>query len=168
MSDSSPCDAVTQLVFLRREEKHQTEKPYKLQYDPGEYLARTNCINEPTDHIIVHDIRGREKEFTFDVHGFEVSRLQSALASDEFYDEEKVKKVYYNELRNLLKSKFGAKRVEILEHGVSSPRYKIRSCLTFSQVRRRHPKFPVSTGEDYDYLQPTSVVHIGRSTILKN
>jgi hypothetical protein len=37
---------------------------------------------------------------------------------EDFYDEEKVKRVYYEELKELLKSKLGASRVEILEHGV--------------------------------------------------
>jgi hypothetical protein len=28
------------------------------------------------------------------------------------------------------------------------------------QVRKRDAGFPVSTGEDYDYLQPASIVHV--------
>lgn len=27
------------------------------------------------------------------------------------------------------------------------------------QTRKRHPEFPISTGDDYDYAQPTSIVH---------
>lgn len=31
------------------------------------------------------------------------------------------------------------------------------------KVRKRHPQFPISTGEDYEFLQPTSIVHVGKS-----
>jgi len=56
----------------------------------------------------------------------------------------KVKGVYYPEVQGLLLRYFGAKRVEILEH----------------LIRKRHLEFPISTGEDYDYLQPASIVHV--------
>jgi hypothetical protein len=32
--------------------------------------------------------------------------------------------------------------------------------LNSIQIRKRHPEFPISTGEDYDYLQPASIVHV--------
>jgi hypothetical protein len=113
-------DVVADLVFLRREERHDTEKPYKLQYDPGEDLPRSNCINEPTAGITIHDIRGKESGFSLDCEGFTIQKLQSQLTPEDFYDDDKVKKVYYNELKDLLKSTLGARRVEILEHGVSN------------------------------------------------
>jgi hypothetical protein len=138
-------DIITELVFLQRDEKHKAEKPYKLQYDPGEDIPRWNCQNEAQSGIRVHDIRGREKEFGLEKQGFAVFKLESKLAPEDFDDEQKVKKIYYQELSRLLRETLGAKRVEILEHG----------------IRKRHPEFPISTGDEYDYLQPTSVVHVG-------
>jgi len=102
-----------------------------------------------------------------------VARLESKLSPEDFYSEEQLKTVYYEELRELLKSKLGAQRVEILEHAVSKvfrPVFRdfffffLRASLTPLKIRKRHPEFPISTGEDYDYLQPTSVVHIGKET----
>jgi len=142
--ETPQCNVSTDLVFLEPDKKHQSEKPYKLQYDPGEGIPRWNCRNQSQSGILIHDIRGKEKQFTVERQGFAVLNLTSRLQAEDFYDEKKVKKVYYDELRQLLKSTFGAKRVEILEHG----------------IRKRHPEFPVSTGDDYEYLQPTSVVHI--------
>jgi len=137
-------DVTSELVFLARDPKHLTEKPYKLQYDPGENLPRKNCTDELKGGIAVHDMRGTEKEFGLDRQGFCVARLESQLSPEDFDDDAKVKQVYYAELKLMLKTLLGARRVEILEHG----------------IRKRHQAFPVSTGEDYDYLQPTSVVHI--------
>ncbi|KAF2426280.1 putative CmcJ-like methyltransferase [Tothia fuscella] len=137
-------DVVTELVFLKRDEKHKTEKPYKLQYDPGKEISRWNCKNEATSDIRVHDIRGHEKDFTLEKQGFAVLKLNTKLAPEDFDDDMKVKKVYYQGLCCLLKDTLGARRVEILEHG----------------IRKRHPEFPISTGDEYEFLQPTSVVHI--------
>jgi hypothetical protein len=141
----APVDVDTDLVFLEPDPKHQSEKPYKLQYDPGEGLPRWNCKNRTQKGIRIHDIRGREKEFNLQRQGFEILKLPSKLQLEEFYDDARVKKVYYEEMRQLLKDNYGAKRVEILEYG----------------TRKRHVEFPISTGEDYENLQPTSVVHIG-------
>lgn len=116
--NSSPHSVLTELVFLRREGKHDFEKPYKLQYDPGEGLPRTNCANEPTSGIVIQDIRGEEQKFSLEKQGFSVRKLQSRLSPADFYDDEQVKKVYYNELKDLLKTTLKAKRVEVLEHGV--------------------------------------------------
>jgi hypothetical protein len=140
-----PVHVDTSLVFLAPDSLHQTEKPYKLQYDPGPALPRWNCENQTHSGIRIHDLRGREQDSSLSKQGFQILRLDSALAPDEFFDEEKVRKVYYAELKELLRRTFGASRVEILEHG----------------VRKRHAQFPVSTGGDYEFLQPTSVVHIG-------
>ena len=139
-----PSDVTSELVFLQRDPIHETEKPYKLQYDPGNGLPRKNCVDELREGIVIHDIRGKEHEFTLEQNGFCMAKLESKLRPEDFDDDSNVKKVYYSELKLLLETKFKASRVEILEHG----------------VRKKHHAFPVSTGEDYDYLQPTSVVHV--------
>lgn len=137
-------NVTSELVFLQRDPKHQIEKPYKLQYDPGNDLPRKNCVDELREGIVIHDLRGNEHDFTLESNGFCVMKLESQLNPEDFDDDAKIKNVYYNELKSLLKAKLGARRIEILEHG----------------VRKRHHAFPVSTGEDYEYLQPTSVVHV--------
>ena len=121
-------DVTTELVFLRKEAKHDTEKPYKLQYDPGQGLPRSNCINEATEDITIHDIRGRESQFSLKTEGFEYRRMKTSLSPEDFYDESRVKKVYYRELQDLLMGLLGAKRVEVLEHGVIILRYDLEDC----------------------------------------
>ena len=125
-------DVRTSLIFLKPDEKHQHEKPYRLRYDPGEAIPRTNCETQEQTNILVHDIRGAEENFTLDTHGFQVLKLESALLPEEFYDRERVKGVYYEELKELLKKTFGAERAEVLEHGVCTEKNSYSYIIYFS------------------------------------
>ena len=153
-----------ELVYLERRDLHQREKPNKLQYHPGNEIPRSNCIHKIHDSIIVRDLRFCRESVSFDLNGFTVLDMKSELKPGESYDEVCVKDVYYSEFKYLLRQFFGATRVEILEHLLSHLKHLI---LMFafrahgSQIRKRHPEFPVSTGEDYEFLQPTMVVHTG-------
>lgn len=73
---------------------------------------------------VIHDLRGRS-EHTFEKTGFEVLRLDdSQMLKEDFYDEAKVKMVYYEESKVALTKRFsgqGMKRVEVLEHLVILP-----------------------------------------------
>ncbi|KAF2117450.1 hypothetical protein BDV96DRAFT_611800 [Lophiotrema nucula] len=139
-----PEDVTTTLAFLKPDPRHEQEKPYRMRYDPGPDIPRTNCETQSQSDITIHDIRHVKGDYMLERNGFEVVELKSRLAAEEFYDEEKVKNVWYLELKEMCKRKYGAKRVEVLEHG----------------IRKRHVQFPISTGDDYEHLQPTSIIHI--------
>jgi len=94
--------------------------------------------------VSIRDLRERLHLFSYDKNGFTVLNMESKLTPDDFYNQVLVESVYYNEIKELLLGYFGAQRVEIMEH----------------VIRKRHPEFPVSTGEDYQYTQPTSIVHV--------
>jgi hypothetical protein len=111
-------DVLTDLIFLKRDSKFLTEKPYRLRYDPGGEFPRTNCETQVQTNVLVRDIRGSEVKYTLNRNGFQVLRMNSKLTPEEFHDRELVKGIYYEELSDLLKRELGAKRVEILEHGV--------------------------------------------------
>ncbi len=166
-SDSAENIAV-ELVYLARDDLHEREKPYKLQYDPGNAILRSNCANETHDSITVRDLRSCGESISFDANGFMVLDMESQLESREFYDESRVKDVYYTELKGLLGHYFGSSRVEILEHLVRRPKHPqlmLALMAHDSKIRKRHPDFPVSTGEDYEFLQPTAVVHTGEHLV---
>jgi hypothetical protein len=115
-----PANVETELWFLERDPKHVVdEKPFKLRYDPGPDIPRSNCRNESVSGVTIYDIRGREAEFSIDREGFAIGRLHSKLKPEDFDDEDKIKNTYYDELKVFLKKRFGCHRVEILEHGVS-------------------------------------------------
>lgn len=117
--DNAPrCDTSANLSYLVRDKKHDEEKPYRLRYDPGEDLPRTNCVTKPQKDIRIHDFRGQEQLFSLENYGFTVAKLEPKLSLNEFYDSLKVKDVYYEQLKDLLKDLLRAKKVEILEHVV--------------------------------------------------
>jgi hypothetical protein len=105
-------------LYLQRDAIHRQEKPYKLRYDPGEGISRTNIKNEKREGVVITDIRGNE-EANFDKRGYTWMRLESALSPEQFYDKDAVRQTYYAELRNLLHQLLKPSRVEILEHTVS-------------------------------------------------
>ena len=109
--------------------------------------------DRPTNHTLdkrlvrIRDIRGREDEFSLDVHGFQVYKHESAisefLTDTEFLDEEKITTVYYREIEELLKAVTSA--------------YKV---VPFSHKIRRHvygPDTVIPTG-------PSLMVHIDQTT----
>ena len=73
-------------------------------------------LGEDPHPVVVHDARGREAEFSLDVHGFQF--LPHESAETDFVDEERIKGVYYKEAEELLKNATGAKRVVIFDHTI--------------------------------------------------
>ncbi|KAI9004991.1 hypothetical protein DFJ74DRAFT_612543, partial [Hyaloraphidium curvatum] len=64
-------------------------------------------------------------EFTLDVNGFKVINEPTAMAPDDFYDEEKLKTVYHPEVERLIKKHTGATRTLVFDTIVRSPRTNI-------------------------------------------
>ena len=79
--------------------------------DPGDgsppapsYVGKPETYERPAEArtMVVHDIRGEEDKYTLDKTGFQVYRHVSRETT--FQDEEEVKKVYYPEIEDILKS----------------------------------------------------------------
>jgi hypothetical protein len=132
--------------FLERNQLYKTEKPYSLRFSPPEGFPRQSTKLEEHE-IDVQDVR-TAGPLSYATEGCTVLDFQSLMEYDDYYDEEKVKDVYLREVANLLRDYFGASKVQIFEH----------------RVRKRHVKFPLATGESYQYDQPTSVTHVGMYT----
>jgi len=66
---------------------------------------------------IVRD--GRNQKHSLDKHSFELVEQETALTTEEFYnDQDKVKSVYYPEMEELIKEKTGAAHVLMFHHQV--------------------------------------------------
>lgn len=67
------------------------------------YANKPSTITPEKDsrQQVVHDIRGREDEYTLDTTGFEIFKHESVEKT--FDDEERIKAVYYPEVEELLK-----------------------------------------------------------------
>lgn len=67
------------------------------------YVDRPETFERPveTHPAKIHDVRGRESEYTLDKDGFEFVRRPAA--EKEFLDEDAIKAGYYDETEQLLK-----------------------------------------------------------------
>ncbi|EED16519.1 CmcJ-like methyltransferase, putative [Talaromyces stipitatus ATCC 10500] len=138
----------TSMYFLASNELFKSEKPYAFRFTLAEHglpssIPQTNMKMERRDDIIIDDIRGNEKMYTLEKNGFEVITHTSQIAYEDYYEPEKVKS-YLQELEEVLKDRLKASHVQVFRYG----------------LRKRHSEFPVSTGEAYEYDQPTSVAHV--------
>lgn len=148
------------IYFLAHKELYRTEQPYSLRYTGEERIPSTNIELDRHD-ISIRDIRGREHEFSLEANGFMISRFNSRMRYQDFNDRDQIISIYLHEVASHLKSLLGARHVQVFEHLVGPLRASSRTVLRSPQVRKRHPHFPVSTGEQYAYDQPTSTAHIG-------
>ncbi|KAL4243313.1 asaB hydroxylase/desaturase family protein [Abortiporus biennis] len=91
------------------------EAPYQYVQDPPADKPSNNLGADPHP-VTVNDARGRESDFNLDKNGFQFVKNESELK--EFDNDEKIEKVYYKEVEELLKKEAGAKRVFIFDHTI--------------------------------------------------
>ena len=109
-------DLHASIHFLAHREVYRIEKPYSLRYTGEEQVAQTNIELDKHDNIPIHDIRGREREFSLEKHGFTISKLSSRMLYRDFSDPEQVIAIYLHEIASHLKKLLGARHVQIYEH----------------------------------------------------
>lgn len=119
------------------------EKAYHMMYGDSGDFARTNIKREWIDTSI-HDIRGSEAGLNFWKHGVAVRLLHSEMQYSDFDVDAKIRDIYFKELENHLRDYLNASEVKLFRYG----------------IRKRHEEFPVSTGKEYEFAQPTSISHI--------
>ncbi|KAI9685647.1 MAG: hypothetical protein M1820_010756 [Bogoriella megaspora] len=136
-------DVTTQMFFLDRDELYDTVKPYVIRYDvktavPPENIKRLSCS------VTVRDLRQYKEELQFADCGFKVLSLPSSMTYEDYEDEEKIRRHHVPEILNQVKESFSADDAHVLEH----------------VVRRRHPTWPIATGDSYEHEQPASRAHL--------
>lgn len=97
--------------------------------------------------MAIVNMRAAEDVFTLEKNGFEVMELRRKLAYEDFDDESKILG-YLKEVEELLQRRLGANQVFVFRYG----------------LRKRHPEFPISTGREYQFDEPTSVAHVDTSS----
>ncbi|CCC14294.1 hypothetical protein SMACR_12810 [Sordaria macrospora] len=131
----------SQLGFLKRNPIYNTVKPYSLRYDPEDGTPRQNI---ETDMVPVTINDARSLRPTIEQHGFALTSIPTAMTYDDFFNQDKIDRVYAAELQSHLKTFFNVPHVRVIDYA----------------VRRRHPEFPVSTGRQYEHQQPAALVHL--------
>jgi hypothetical protein len=111
------------------------ERPRTYTYEPPAGEPRSNIVPEP--HAVpIHDLRSIADLVSLDREGFALVRQPSAIRN--FYDDEEVKQVYYDEAKQLIKRVTGADRVFIFDHTV---RKRVEGAV---DLRDGSPRQPVS------------------------
>jgi hypothetical protein len=91
------------------------EKPMNLAYDPPPGVPRSNGVPEP--HLMpIHDIRPVARDLSLDVEG--LALVEHHSATNNFYDEEELRQVYYPEAEQLVARVTGANRVLVFDHTI--------------------------------------------------
>jgi len=108
------------------------------------YIDRLETYERPveTHHVTVHDVSGREDEYSLDANGFQFHR--HVATEKDFLDDDQIKASYFPETEQLLKDVTGASRIFIFDH-----------------IIRRHS--PTSSSRDRTAPGPFQRVHIDQS-----
>ena len=108
-TNMEPRDVTTSLNYLG--EVNEPLFTYAYDAPPGHPKTNVTIMPQP---VVVHDARGLNPLPTVDREGFALVRRQSRL--ENFYDEDRVREVYYPECERLLSDWTGAPRVVVFDH----------------------------------------------------
>ncbi|KAF2263585.1 hypothetical protein CC78DRAFT_553937 [Lojkania enalia] len=102
---------MTSATFKHIDTTSYTGKPWNKVDGPGTSFVLKDHLRE------VHDIRGKESEFTTDNSGFAVYNYPAK--EKLFIDEQAVRENYYKEVETLLREKLpGIKKIHIFDHTI--------------------------------------------------
>lgn len=111
-------DVETSTYYVNRDEKFKEEKPYELQYQPPGDFPATNVTWSKHENIRVTDVRGSERDFDIESHGFQICQMRTSLMDDEFDVPEKVETTFLAEVASCVKDSLQADRVLIFDYAV--------------------------------------------------
>ena len=137
-------DVLTRMFFLGRDELYETVKPYSIRYDVKVCIPQDN-IRRVEHPVTVKDLRNSAEENDFGISGFMIRPIKSSMTYEDYNDEEKIRRIHIPEILAEVQNAFSADDIHALEY----------------VVRRRHPTWPIATGDSYDFEQPASRAHIG-------
>jgi hypothetical protein len=93
----------------------ETEKPYTILYDPTEDVKLSNFKLDDIQPVPIRDMRAKKDSLSIHREGFIFADFRSQLTYENYFDEQKLKSVLAEEVRNLLIEKLGAKAAFIHE-----------------------------------------------------
>jgi hypothetical protein len=119
------------------------ERPVRYVETPPPGVPAWSGINDPRE-VQIEDARGREADFSLDRNGFTLLKAPTAVA-DFYAGAEELRRVYYPEVEQLLRSTLGASRVFIFDHtirngaraGARQPVHQVHNDHTIHSAPRR-------------------------------
>ncbi|KAM0802209.1 putative CmcJ-like methyltransferase [Usnea florida] len=133
----------TSMHFLTRDIMYEKEKPYQLKYAPEVGIPKTNFRLEKQDPITISNMRGQERQFSFQRNGFAVLKMDKEIPYEDFSDPEGIRR-YLEAVSENLKVLLGANKVQPFQY----------------VIRKRDPGFPIAKEGNYEFNQPSTVAHI--------
>lgn len=109
------------MYYLENIPLYETEKPYTMRYLPEEDIPQSNFQKCEKPITAINMRRSDVRPFKFDECGFKLIELHSKMSYDDFWDNEKIQKVYIQEVREAIKKAIGAKFVWVLDYAVGIP-----------------------------------------------
>ncbi|CAI6099913.1 unnamed protein product [Clonostachys chloroleuca] len=134
----------TTVSCLDRLDIYKRDKPFELRFPAPEGFPQKNMVVSEYTDVKVHDVRGQENQLSLEKNGFFVMKLHQTLEPADFDSTETIRSKYLPQVAEMLKSRLGASRVIVHDY----------------LVRKSHKKFPVATGEVYEWEQPANLLHI--------
>ena len=119
------------------------DKPHTYNYEPPAGTPRQN-FHDDAHTVTIEDLRGRERDFSLDRHGFEAATHWSR--ETRFDDDATIRAQYYAESEALLRDLLGADRVLTFDH----------------TIRRRLPGQPAHREGQ---RQPVARVHVDQTDL---
>lgn len=111
LDSSRPSLHNASIFYMKPSPQYDTEKPYffnvpvEASWSPK--VKQTNvCYTRKT--VAIADVRGHERIFSLDRHGFQLGNFVTSLSYDEFASTDVIVGRYYEEVKQFLKENIGA------------------------------------------------------------
>lgn len=116
-SEWAPCRKTTGTIhFIAPLSKWETEKPFNLSWPLPYNQPRTNSIYD-RHKVQIADGRGREGDFSLDIHGFAFARMPTG---NTLHSREAIETEYLAQVESWLKQFLGAEKVVAFDFAVCS------------------------------------------------
>jgi hypothetical protein len=110
-------------------------QPVSLVAEPGGLDTRVAGGDTEAHQVVLHNGRPLADRFDIERHGFRFVRHPTGVA--DFYDEDKVRRVYYPEMEALIARETGARRVVVFDHTLRTRDSALRETRKIRDVVRR-------------------------------
>ena len=111
-------DVTVTAYFLPKNDLYQTVKPYSLDFET-EDVPRSNLTAQKVEDLLIKDLRGPEKEYSFEDNGIAVMNLESTMSYEDWNHQQKVQDVYCQELGVCVLNYLQASSIQIFDAQVN-------------------------------------------------
>lgn len=137
-------------IYTKREPYHLT-----LSKDRDADSFLTNIVYDIYENTRITNVRGHEKHFTTNEHGFQFETWRTSLNESDFDSDNEVRDRYFPEMIKLLQTKLGATEVRIMQYSIRKRSLKERDSSSF-YPHGAHPAIK----------RPIPGIHIGENPII--